>query len=162
STAIVDADRRRLTQVISNLLDNATKFTKEGTVTVTANIRRKVTDSDSSRGGKEGAVKEGQEEVVITVNDTGSGIDPELIPRLFTKFATKSYRGTGLGLYISKSIVEAHGGKMWAMNSYENGSNFDRRLRGATFYFTLPLVSKAELTAEENKEGKLINDKRQR
>jgi two-component system, OmpR family, sensor histidine kinase VicK len=119
-----------------------------------------VTDSDSSRGGKEGAVKE--EEVVIAVNDTGSGIDPELIPRLFTKFATKSYRGTGLGLYISKSIVEAHGGKMWAMNNYENGSNFDRRLRGATFYFTLPLVSKTELTAEENKEAKLINDQRQR
>lgn len=163
STAIVDADRRRLTQVISNLLDNAIKFTKEGTVTVTANIRRKVTDSDNSREGKEGAVKEEeQEEVVIAVKDTGSGIDPELIPRLFTKFATKSYRGTGLGLYISKSIVEAHGGKMWAMNNYENGSNFDRRLRGATFYFTLPLVSKTELTAEENKEAKLINDQRQR
>lgn len=163
STAIVDADRRRLTQVISNLLDNAIKFTKEGTVTVTANIRRKVTDSDNSREGKEGAVKEEeQEEVVIAVKDTGSGIDPELIPRLFTKFATKSYRGTGLGLYISKSVVEAHGGKMWAMNNYENGSNFDRRLRGATFYFTLPLVSKTELTAEENKEAKLINDQRQR
>ncbi len=160
STAIVDADRRRLTQVIFNLLDNAIKFTKEGTVTVTANIRRKVTDSDSSGGGKEGAVKEEeqQEEVVIAVKDTGSGIDPELLPRLFTKFATKSYRGTGLGLYISKSIVEAHDGKMWAMNNYENGSDFDRRLRGATFYFTLPLVSKTELTAEENKEAKLIND----
>ena len=163
STAIVDADRRRLTQVISNLLDNAIKFTKEGTITVTANIRRKVTDSDNSREGKEGVVKEEEEEVVIAVKDTGSGIDPELIPRLFTKFATKSYRGTGLGLYISKSIVEAHGGKMWAMNNYENGSNFDdRRLRGATFYFTLPLVSKTELTAEENKEAKLINDQRQR
>src|SRR5918998_1858606 len=164
STAIVDADRRRLTQVISNLLDNAIKFTKEGTITVTANTRRKVTDSDNSREGKEAAVKEEEEEeVVIAVKDTGSGIDPELIPRLFTKFATKSYRGTGLGLYISKSIVEAHGGKMWAMNNYENGSNFDdRRLRGATFYFTLPLVSKTELTAEENKEAKLINDQRQR
>jgi signal transduction histidine kinase len=163
STAIVDADRRRLTQVIFNLLDNAIKFTKEGTVTVTANIRRKVTDSDSSGGGKEGAVKEEeqQEEVVIAVKDTGSGIDPELLPRLFTKFATKSYRGTGLGLYISKSIVEAHGGKMWAMNNYENGSDFDRQLRGATFYFTLPLVSKIELTAEENKEAKVINDQRQ-
>jgi signal transduction histidine kinase len=163
STAIVDADRRRLTQVISNLLDNAIKFTKEGTVTVTANIRRKVTDSDNSREAEEGAVKEEeQEEVVIAVKDTGSGIDPELIPRLFTKFATKSYRGTGLGLYISKSIVEAHGGKMWAMNNYENGSTFDRRLIGATFYFTLPLVSKTELIAEENKEAKLINDQFQR
>jgi signal transduction histidine kinase len=164
NTAIVDADRRRLVQVISNLLDNAIKFTKEGTVTVAANTRRKVTDSDNSREGKEGAAKEEeQEEVVIAVKDTGSGIDPELIPRLFTKFATKSYRGTGLGLYISKSIVEAHGGKMWAMNNYENDSDFDdRRLIGATFYFTLPLVSKTELTAEENKEAKLINDQRQR
>ena len=65
------------------------------------------------------------------MKDTGTGIDPEIMPRLFTKFATKSDTGTGLGLYISKSIVEAHGGRIWAM------SNADER--GATFHFSLPL-----------------------
>ncbi|MFL6409521.1 MAG: sensor histidine kinase, partial [Nitrososphaeraceae archaeon] len=63
--------------------------------------------------------------------DTGSGIDPEIEPRLFTKFATKSYKGTGLGLFISKSIVEAHGGKIWAENNTDG--------KGATFSFSLPI-----------------------
>jgi signal transduction histidine kinase len=65
------------------------------------------------------------------MKDSGAGIDPEIFPRLFTKFATKSDVGTGLGLYICKNIVEAHGGKIWAENNY-NGI-------GATFYFTLPI-----------------------
>jgi signal transduction histidine kinase len=129
---MVEADRRRLSQVISNLLSNSIKFTKEGTITVTTTIRRKELDRDSEEGV--GA------EVVIAVKDTGTGIDPELMPRLFTKFATKSYQGTGLGLYISKSIIEAHGGRTWA----ENGNNSDRRHKGATFYFTLPIVDMNE------------------
>ena len=70
--------------------------------------------------------------VIVSVKDTGIGIHPEVIPRLFQKFATKSYQGTGLGLYISKSIVEAHGGKMWAENNTDG--------RGAVFYFTLPMI----------------------
>ncbi len=163
SAVIVEADRRRLTQVISNLLDNAIKFTKEGTITITSTIRRKMADGDNTgRVGKEGAIKqqeeEGEQEVVIGVKDTGSGIDPELMPRLFTKFTTKSYQGTGLGLFISKGIIEAHSGKMWARNNYQNGSDFDKQLRGATFFFTLPVVSKIELTAEEKKEAKVITD----
>jgi signal transduction histidine kinase len=60
------------------------------------------------------------------------------MPRLFTKFATKSYQGTGLGLFISKSIIEAHGGKMWAENN--NDGDHDIKHKGATFYFTLPVV----------------------
>jgi two-component system sensor histidine kinase VicK len=104
--------------------------------------------------------------VVIAVKDTGSGIDPELKPRLFTKFATKSYRGTGLGLYISKSIIEAHSGRMWAQNNNNNngfGFDLNRQLRGATFYFTLPVVSETttELRTEEKEEAKVINDQRQ-
>jgi signal transduction histidine kinase len=87
------------------------------------------------------------------------------MPRLFTKFATKSYRGTGLGLYISKSIIEAHSGRMWAQNNNNNGFGFDlnRQLRGATFYFTLPVVSETttELRTEEKEEAKVINDQRQ-
>jgi signal transduction histidine kinase len=124
SVTVVEADRRRLTQVISNLLNNAIKFTKEGTVTVTT-VKRK--DDGDAVG-----------EIVVAVKDTGSGIDHELMPRLFTKFATKSYQGTGLGLFISKSIIEAHGGKMWAENN--NDGDYDIKHNGATFYFTLPVV----------------------
>ncbi len=156
STIIVEASRRRLTQVISNLLDNAIKFTKEGIVTITTTKRRKKdVDRDCAA-----AAEEEEEEVVIAVKDTGTGIDSELMPRLFTKFATKSYQGTGLGLFISKSIVEAHGGKMWAENNSnsEYGSDFSRQHRGATFYFTLPVVDMAELRMGEEKEAILIND----
>lgn len=67
---------------------------------------------------------------MIGVNDTGIGIDPEILPRLFTKFATKSRKGTGLGLFISKSIVEAHGGRIWVDNSY---------IGGTAIYFLLPI-----------------------
>jgi signal transduction histidine kinase len=154
SILVVEADKRRLTQVISNLLNNAIKFTQEGTVTVsTSMIKRKDGKNDQVSEEEEAVVvaeeegereetKEEGKEVVIAVKDTGTGIDPELMPRLFTKFATKSYQGTGLGLYISKSIVEAHGGKMWAENnnsSNNNGSN-NRKHKGATFYFTMPVV----------------------
>ena len=171
NTTIVEADRRRLGQVITNLLDNAIKFTKEGTITVTTTLMRKEIESDNGKGEEEvGGGGASAEEVVISVKDTGSGIDPELMPRLFTKFATKSYRGTGLGLYISKSIIEAHSGRMWARNNNNNNNNnnefgFDlnRQLRGATFYFTLPVVSETttELRTEEKEEAKVINDQRQ-
>jgi two-component system, OmpR family, sensor histidine kinase VicK len=129
---LIEADRQRMIQVISNLLDNALKFTQEGTVTVST-IERK-DDGDGAGGG--------EAEVVVSIKDTGTGIDPELMPRLFTKFATKSYQGTGLGLFISKSIIEAHGGKMWAENNNNNSKN--RKHEGATFYFTLPVVGMNE------------------
>ncbi|HEU0144826.1 MAG TPA: HAMP domain-containing sensor histidine kinase, partial [Nitrososphaera sp.] len=141
-TLLVEADRRRLTQVVSNLLNNAIKFTQEGTVSVTISIIKRKEDTD-----RDGKVK-AAEEVLIAVKDTGTGIDSELMPRLFTKFATKSYQGTGLGLFISKSIVEAHGGKMWAENNNSSNNNGDdnndgsnnRKHKGATFYFTMPVV----------------------
>jgi signal transduction histidine kinase len=64
------------------------------------------------------------------------GIDPEIIPRLFSKFATKSQTsGTGLGLFISKSIIEAHGGKIWGENYTED------KEKGSIFAFSLPLQS---------------------
>jgi signal transduction histidine kinase len=108
----VRADRTKLFEVISNLLNNAIKFTQHGSITISA--------QPSSDGS----------EVIIRVADTGSGIHPEILPRLFTKFATKSESGTGIGLYISKRIIEAHGGKIWAQN---NKSGI-----GTTFTFTLP------------------------
>jgi two-component system, OmpR family, sensor histidine kinase VicK len=115
---IVNADAERLTQVVSNLLTNAFKFTQKGEITV--NITRDDTD----------------QQVIVSVTDTGQGIDPEIMPRLFTKFATKSIVGTGLGLYVSKRIIEAHGGKMWAENNSDG--------IGATFSFTIPLVIQQE------------------
>jgi two-component system sensor histidine kinase VicK len=143
---LVEADRQRIIQVISNLLDNALKFTQEGTVTITT-IEGK--DDEDGAGG-------GEAEVVVYIKDTGTGIDPELMPRLFTKFATKSYQGTGLGLFISKSIIEAHDGKMWA----ENNNNSDRKHEGATFYFTLPVVDMNEQRKEQkNEEGRVVNDR---
>jgi two-component system, OmpR family, sensor histidine kinase VicK len=116
----VQADRIRIYQVISNLLNNAMKFTKEGNITISIQSHNK--EEDKSDKG----------EATITVTDTGIGIHPEIFPKLFTKFATKSDgAGTGLGLYISKGIAEAHGGRIWAQN------NRDRK--GATFGFSLPL-----------------------
>jgi CheY-like chemotaxis protein len=82
-------------------------------------------------------------EVTVSIKDTGAGIDPEIFPRLFTKFATKSDRGTGLGLFICKSIVEAHGGKIWAKN------NSDGK-KGATFAFNMPLASQQQGHRQES------------
>ena len=124
----VQADRSRLTQVISNLLSNAVKFTKKGTIRVTTQIKEEEQDDqndDRSGGGSDKVV-------VISIKDTGSGISPEMLPRLFSKFASKSYQGTGLGLFICKSIIEAHGGKIWAENNKDG--------KGATFAFTIPLL----------------------
>jgi signal transduction histidine kinase len=117
---VVKADKERLDQVISNLLSNAIKFTKEGTIYISEQKRVE---------SKDGVQKE---EVIVIVNDTGSGIDTEIMTKLFSKFTTKSQQGTGLGLYISKCIVEAHDGMIWA----ENNSNGQK---GATFAFSLPL-----------------------
>jgi signal transduction histidine kinase len=71
-------------------------------------------------------------ELIITIRDTGQGIDPEILPNLFRKFATKSSSGTGLGLFISKSIIEAHGGRIWAENNSDG--------KGATFSFSVPIT----------------------
>ena len=133
---LIEADKRRIAQVISNLFNNATKFTKEGTITITTRIIKRK-NIDRIQGGEEAA------ELFVAVKDTGTGIDPELMPRLFTKFASKSYQGTGLGLFISKSIIEAHGGRIWAENNNNNSQdNYNKRQHGATFYFTLPVVDR--------------------
>jgi two-component system sensor histidine kinase VicK len=109
----LEADKTRLYQVIANLLTNAMKFTNEGTITVSADVN------------------DNNNELIVTVRDSGEGIHSDIIPRLFTKFATKSNTGTGLGLYISKNIIEAHGGRIWAENNQDG--------KGANFTFTLPL-----------------------
>src|SRR5262249_53536754 len=110
---LIEADKGRISQVISNFLTNAIKFTSEGTVLI--NVER---DKNNSNW------------INLSVKDKGQGIDPSILSRLFTKFASKSHRGTGLGLFISKGIVEAHGGKIWGENNADG--------IGATFSFCLP------------------------
>jgi signal transduction histidine kinase len=115
---IIYGDKDRITQVIYNMLGNAIKFTEHGTITVFISRLR----MDSNRNG-----------IMVSVRDTGTGIHPDVLPKLFCVFTTKSENGTGLGLYISKNIIEAHGGKMWG----ENNTN----RRGATFSFIIPAKS---------------------
>ena len=110
----IHGDKERINQVVSNLLSNALKFTCEGFIKI------KIENANNS--------------VIVSVEDSGSGIHPEIFPRLFCKFATKSDKGTGLGLYISKNVIDAHGGRIWAQNN--------RTGMGATFFFSLPLDKK--------------------
>ena len=133
----VEADPVRIGQVISNLLNNAIKFTRlevrehpeDKTITI-------IVDNKDDKA------------IVVSVEDTGSGIDPEIFPKLFSKFVTNSDAGTGLGLFISKNIVEAHGGKMWAEN---NNDAFGKRTRGARFCFTLPIIDNSTNQSIETK-----------
>jgi len=106
---LVFADKGRIYQVIYNLLANSVKFTHEGYIRV--------------------VVERNSHEIIVSVVDSGKGIDSDFMTRLFTKFSTKSETGTGLGLFICKSIIEAHGGNIWANNN--SGG------KGSTFSFTL-------------------------
>ena len=108
----VKADRDRIMQVVSNLLHNAIKFTSKGSIIITS--------------------KRIENEVVVSIHDNGPGIDRQILPVLFSKFATKSDKGTGLGLYICKNIIEAHGGKIWVDNIKEKS--------GTRFSFSLPTI----------------------
>jgi signal transduction histidine kinase len=112
----VVADKGRIYRVVSNLVGNALKFTKSGIVSVS--IEEVKNDDNKTK------------EFIISVKDTGTGIDSDVMPRLFTKFVSKSQTGTGLGLFISKNIVEAHGGRIWAENNPDG--------KGSTFRFSLP------------------------
>ena len=119
---LIKADKGRISQVFSNLFSNALKFTKENDI-IYVNLEQKNIDS--------------RKNFIVSIKDTGSGIDPEIFPRLFTKFATKSEKGVGLGLFICKNIVEAHNGKIWAENNVDSGG-------GSTFAFNLPLTVQKE------------------
>jgi signal transduction histidine kinase len=121
----IEADKDRIIQVVSNLLNNAVKSfgereRQESERIISIIIQMREGEQNDSN------------EVLISISDNGNGIDPEVMPRLFTRFASKSFEGTGLGLYISKNIVEAHGGKIWAENNSDG--------KGAMFSFSLPLL----------------------
>ena len=120
----MEADKNRINQVISNLLINAIKFTKKGTITITTEMKEREYDDDIA-----------DKVVIIAIKDSGIGIDTKVFPKLFTKFTSVSQGGTGLGLFISKNIIEAHGGKMWAENNQND--------KDATFSFSLPTAAHA-------------------
>ena len=124
----VEADRDRIIQVLSNLLSNAIKFTNQGEISITLN--EKIYDNNE---------EDRKKEVIVSITDTGSGIDSEIFTRLFSKFASKSYQGIGLGLFICKSIIQAHGGRIWAENNDINGNK-----SGATITFSLPAAAKVD------------------
>jgi len=132
---LVYADKERITQVISNLLDNAIKFIEdEGAIHLTIRTERNEENQKEIKNEEEEEEEDNKDQVIMSIKDTGIGISKEIFPRLFTKFATTSITGTGLGLYISKSIVEAHGGRIWAENNFSG--------KGASFTLTLPLSKK--------------------
>ena len=132
-TLLVEADRGRISQVISNLLNNAVKFTRKRGGIVSVRIQKKVNTMNTN-----------QSVALISVRDTGSSIDHDILPRLFEKFAAKSFQGIGLGLFISKKIIEAQGGKIWAENNANtigtNGIDDLLQEKGATFSFSLPII----------------------
>ncbi|MFZ0183493.1 MAG: HAMP domain-containing sensor histidine kinase [Nitrosotalea sp.] len=114
----VEADRIRIGQVIRNLINNALKFTEAGIIQVT-------TQYDLEKNLVE-----------VIVSDSGSGIHPDILPNLFNKFATRgpkteSWKGNGLGLYLCRGIINAHGGRIFAYNNKETG---------ATIKFTIPIM----------------------
>ena len=151
---LVEADKLRIYQVISNLLTNAVKFTKKkstdcgsvngnhdsiaydvsSTITVFTTIRKSNNTNEKHDNNSNSSIissHDDDDEVIISIKDRGTGIDPDIQDKLFSKFVTKSDTGSGLGLYISKGIVEAHGGRIWAENNSDGN--------GTTFSFSLPI-----------------------
>jgi two-component system sensor histidine kinase VicK len=120
---LIYADKNRLNQVIYNLIDNSIKYITEGGIISIVYEKKEINSNDDNL----------KEFVIINIKDTGTGIDTEVLSKIFTKFATTSFQGMGLGLYISKNIVEAHGGKIWAENNKDE--------RGATISFSIPLIN---------------------
>jgi signal transduction histidine kinase len=131
----VYADKATINQVISNLISNSIKFTpndKGGNISIL--VQRMSNDKENDSDTTNVNNKNGNNNaVVISIKDNGVGIDKDVLRELFTKFTSKSFQGTGLGLYISKNIVEAHGGRIWAKNNDDG--------KGATFYFSLPIYN---------------------
>ncbi|MGN6709576.1 MAG: ATP-binding protein, partial [Candidatus Nitrosocosmicus sp.] len=156
----------KISQVIFNLLDNAMKFTAEGQIVVSTTFQRETEfqnnlyiDNNNNNDAIENKSKtsadfnKNRDRIIVTIEDTGIGINKNIKDQLFEKFSSRSTQGTGLGLYLSKKIVEAHGGKMWFEESNEaskmvskknddykanNNNNFKKQKIGSIFRFTLP------------------------
>ncbi len=115
---VVKIDKSRILQVLTNLIDNAIKFTNLNEQIIVKLDKYRINNLDFAK---------------VIIKDTGTGIDPDILPKLFSKFITKSVKGTGLGLYICKNIVNAHGSQIWAQNNVGE--------KGATFVFTIPICT---------------------
>jgi len=154
----VEADKERITQVVSNLLNNSVKFTEEGTISIDVKVQE---HGDNNNNNNNNNNDIGHNIVIVSIKDTGEGIDSEILPKLFTKFASKSYQGTGLGLFICKSIVEAHGGKIWAENKNNDDDNSEfvdgKRVRGATFHFSLPIADMPANQQKQQQDSRMLN-----
>ncbi|MGI8831250.1 MAG: sensor histidine kinase [Nitrososphaeraceae archaeon] len=141
----VRADKSKLTQVIFNLISNAIKFVnqrqEEEELGGPGEVQETLKKEDNEEEEEENTIcislerNDSKKEVIVNIKDTGNGIDPKILPRLFSKFTTKSFEGIGLGLYICKGIIEAHSGEIWAKNNDDEGK------RGATLSFSLPSIS---------------------
>ena len=123
---LIVADKVRVGRVISNLLNNAIKFTSRGEITISV-IELKHNNNDDDGNG----------EIQVNIKDTGTGLSPAILPKLFSKFVSTDSGGTGLGLFVSRNIVEAHGGKIYAQNN-DDGI-------GAMFSFTIPKVANSQI-----------------
>jgi signal transduction histidine kinase len=125
---LIVADKVRVGRVISNLLNNAIKFTSRGEITISViELRHNNNDDDDDEN----------EEIQVNIKDTGTGLSPVILPELFSKFVSTDSGGTGLGLFVSRNIVEAHGGKIQAQNN-DDGI-------GAMFSFTIPKVANSQI-----------------
>lgn len=139
SNTIVFADRNRIVQVIANLVSNSIKFIsaengkEDGNGLISIIVEKTKINSKENK-----SLNSFINAVMISIKDNGKGIDSKFFPRLFNKFSSNSFQGTGLGLFIAKNIVEAHGGKIWASNNKDGE-------KGATFSFSLPLAMQQHL-----------------
>jgi signal transduction histidine kinase len=125
---LIVADKVRVGRVISNLLNNAIKFTSRGEITISV-IELKDNNNDDD--------DDGNGEIQVNIKDTGTGLSPKILPMLFSKFVSTDSGGTGLGLFVSRNIVEAHGGKIQAQNN-DDGI-------GAMFSFTIPKMANSQI-----------------
>src|SRR5215469_6228516 len=128
---IVEADRMRIYEVILNLLSNSIKFTKKSSIADASLYDQEsnaITVFTTIKSNQDNINDKSVDEIVISIRDRGTGIDPKIQEELFSIYVTKYGTGSGLGLFISKGIVEAHGGKLWAENNADG--------KGATFSFT--------------------------
>jgi signal transduction histidine kinase len=119
----LEADKLRLSRVISNLLNNAIYFTKKGNITIT---------TAEIKTGDDNTKFEQKEQVLVSIKDTGPGMSPIILQELFLKFISTASSGTGLGLFVSRNIIRAHGGEIWAENNPDG--------EGAIFSFRIPKI----------------------
>ncbi|HZD82429.1 MAG TPA: ATP-binding protein [Nitrososphaeraceae archaeon] len=156
SKLLVRCDPTKVNQVVFNLLDNAMKFTRQGTVTVSCDKQEELSPTASSSAIEHSPTsKDGGNVVLVSITDTGTGIDPSIKERLFEKFVTSSSKGTGLGLYLSRKIIEAHNGQLWIDydDNNDNNSGVIRRRtgdKGSRFVFSIPMTKKKKSRNNDN------------